>query len=804
MAKTPFRTVWRAISTFATRRPWWVSGAAIALVALVWGVSLYSIASQIGTPFPGFFYGPDRIVSGFTPREFSGLQAGLRPNDRIVEVNGVHWREMNRLVHEADIGTTLTYTVERGDRRLEIPVPTMRFTRDIVLQFVPGYALSSLIFLATGIFVYTRNPSGQLNRYLLMYLLIWAFGMGTVWEVFLSQNKWMTYLLYIYAITAPVAGWIFFWSFPADQTRRDLLARWPLIPGFVILTIGSIVSLLGLTLAAFQLDRPVLWRALRWANGWVYFVIFGLGSLFFKIYPLVRIALRKGTGQLIRQQALVLLLGLCLGLTGWYLFLWTPASLYTAPVANPQWGSVLALLYPLSVGYAILRYQLFDIRIVIRKGLVYSLLTAVLTAVFLLFSSLIGTLYQGLTGQQSLLATLIPALLIAFLFLPVRNRIQSFVDQAFFRRDVQARQTIAAFGQELSTLREHDEVVRLVLDTVTKTLGTREAALWSQVGDEYRTITKREPRSLSTETNLISWLTQEQRALLRRPDECSPHTDELGQLGAVLAVPLLCGGRLLGVLTLNEKRSGDLYTQEDLELLTTLAQNAALALENARLHKERLAILRQQLAQVTMAQEEERRRIAQELHDGVGPAMASLNIRLHTVRKHLEQDGNPVAKELEDLAEHARSNIQDVRRLIYDLRPAVLDELGLVPALRQHVSRYREEHNVQVDLTLGQESKRLSPALETALFRITQEALTNVAKHAQAQRIEIRLTHTPQGIVLHIADDGQGFDPVSAQPGAGIGLWSMRERAEQLGGLLQIDSTPGHGTALTVLVPPED
>jgi CheY-like chemotaxis protein len=118
----------------------------------------------------------------------------------------------------------------------------------------------------------------------------------------------------------------------------------------------------------------------------------------------------------------------------------------------------------------------------------------------------------------------------------------------------------------------------------------------------------------------------------------------------------------------------------------------------ASLHEERMAILRQQLAQVTAAQEEERQRIARELHDGMGPALASLNIRLRTVRKLLERDRHPVAEEIEELADLTQASIQDIRRLIHDLRPAALDELGLVPTLREYVARYQEEHGVEVAL----------------------------------------------------------------------------------------------------------
>ena len=223
----------------------------------------------------------------------------------------------------------------------------------------------------------------------------------------------------------------------------------------------------------------------------------------------------------------------------------------------------------------------------------------------------------------------------------------------------------------------------------------------------------------------------------------------------------------------------------------------------ASLHQERMDMLRRQLAQVTATQEEERQRIARELHDGVGPALASLNLRLRTTVKLLERDGHPAAEEIEELAELVQVSIQDIRRLIHDLRPAALDDFGLVPALREYVARYQEEQDLEVTLALPRIDERLPAPVETTLFRVVQEALANVARHAQAQWVEISLTRDPEGVTLCIADDGRGFDPQVPRTGAHLGLWSMHERVEQLGGRFGVDSAPGRGAELTITLPLE-
>jgi signal transduction histidine kinase len=220
----------------------------------------------------------------------------------------------------------------------------------------------------------------------------------------------------------------------------------------------------------------------------------------------------------------------------------------------------------------------------------------------------------------------------------------------------------------------------------------------------------------------------------------------------------------------------------------------------ATINEERMAVLREQFAQVTAAQEEERQRIARELHDGLGPALASLNIRLRTVRKLLERDDHSLAGEVGELAEQTQANIRDIRRLIHDLRPVALDELGLGPALREHLARCEQEHSLVVDFEADVEA-RLPAAVETALFRIVQESVNNVLRHAQAQQINVALVREHDQVRLQVRDDGQGFDPQLSRSGRHLGLWSMRERVEQMGGQFDVHSAPGEGTTVIAVVP---
>ena len=790
--------------TILQKHPIWTTTFAVVLSLSIWGASIYSIAMQLGGPFPGFFYTPDYIFSACTPHDYTGWTAGLRPWDRIVAADGLPAAEIHTAVLQAGTGHSITYTVLRGDQTLQVSVPVMAFTVDVLWTFLPGSLLFAIVSLVTGVFVFIRNPSGWLNRYLLAYLLMWGCMNIIEWESYLSYLKWTAYISQSGIAITTITGWIFFWSFPADQERRAFLKRVPIVRTFAVLAVLTAVYFIVLLYLAKSMDRPDLWQIYTLSASWGSFILFAFGSLINKTFPLLQVALRKNSAPLLRQQAAVLLTGITIGLGGYITFFWATGIIHTDPPGSTQWGHVIATLYPLSIGYAILRYRLFDIRVVLRKGLVYSLLTLILTAFFLILSETIGILLETLTGRQSVFSALIPALFIAILFQPVRDRIQMQVDRSFFRHAYEMRKAISAFTRELSSLRGPGEVAQLVLHTIGDTLVVQEIRLWLLDSNNCYGVYPggAEQAAIPADSRVVEWLKRERMPLQRIQEDASLCL-EMDELGANLIVPLQLGKTLMGMLTLSEKRSGDPYSLEDIDLLGALSQSAALALENSRLYEERIEILHQQLAQVTAAQEEERRRIARELHDGVGPALASMNLRLRTAQKMLGPENPRVAEEISELADLAQGNIRDIRRLIYDLHPAVLEALGLTAALREYVERYRKETGLQVTLHLPEEDERLPQQIEIILFRVIQEALMNIFRHAgSTNHVGVTLTTNLKQVWACIEDDGIGFSVEDtlerARQGGHLGLWSMRERVEAEGGQFQIESRPGEGTMIKI------
>jgi len=260
-----------------------------------------------------------------------------------------------------------------------------------------------------------------------------------------------------------------------------------------------------------------------------------------------------------------------------------------------------------------------------------------------------------------------------------------------------------------------------------------------------------------------------------------------------LYVPLFLRERPIGVLSAHDKEGGDpRFTEEDVRLAETFASRVAVAVDLS----ERVA--RDAMQRVVSAQELERRRLARELHDETGQALTSILLGL----KEVEDAGSPddfraAAAQLRELVV---TTLRDVRRLAVELRPKALDDFGLVPALERLAETFAEQTGIEVELEPQLGSERLPSEIETALYRITQEALTNVVKHAQAERVSIVLTRREGSVMAVIEDNGRGFEPDAPQE-HGLGMLGMQERIALLDGKLTVESPSRGGTTLAVEVP---
>ena len=300
------------------------------------------------------------------------------------------------------------------------------------------------------------------------------------------------------------------------------------------------------------------------------------------------------------------------------------------------------------------------------------------------------------------------------------------------------------------------------------------------------------PRSTS-KTGRVLARGQSERAdsLLDDPD-IDPHAARLLGARSGLWVPLLVRGRAIGVLAAHDKLGQDVrFTDTDLRLAETFAVRAALAVDLS----ERIAS--DSLRRAVEAQELERRRLARELHDETGQALTSILLGLKGLEDRLEDAGS--RKAAAELRELVVSTLQDVRRLAVELRPSVLDDFGLVAALERLVESFSDQTGILVDFETSLADERLPEDVEIALYRIVQESLTNVVKHARARHVSILLARRDGLIKAVVEDDGQGFDPAEQTPEA-FGLVGMRERLALLGGRLEVESGSEGGTTVAAEV----
>lgn len=214
----------------------------------------------------------------------------------------------------------------------------------------------------------------------------------------------------------------------------------------------------------------------------------------------------------------------------------------------------------------------------------------------------------------------------------------------------------------------------------------------------------------------------------------------------------------------------------------------------------------QQLAlSIIRAQEEERQRVAREIHDGPAQSLANIILQAEYCLKLLDKDPDQIRKELQALQNIVLLSLQDIRKIIFDLRPMALDDLGLVPALKRYFDTYRQQYGLEVEFVFFGHERRLNNVLEAALFRIIQEAVNNIRKHAGVKNALVKMEMLPHKVTVSIRDQGRGFDLNSVQKArAGYGLISMRERVQLLKGQIKIATAPGQGTSINIAIPVED
>ncbi len=415
----------------------------------------------------------------------------------------------------------------------------------------------------------------------------------------------------------------------------------------------------------------------------------------------------------------------------------------------------------IATGIAILRYRLWDIDILINRTLVYSSLTALIVGIYVVIVGSLGSLLQ--TGG-SLPVSLFGTGIVAMSFQPLRERLQHGVNRLMYGERDDPYAVLGRLSERLEVVVASQSVLPTIVETVADALKLPYAAIALKEGENFKIAAE----------------------YARTPAAGSPGAD-------AEVLPLVYQSETTGQLILARRAPGEQFSRIDRQLLETIARQAGIAAYNVRLTQD----LQRSRQRLVTTREEERRRLRRDLHDGLGPELASLSFKLDAIHNLANQDSAAAHKLVDELKSQVQTALADIRRIAYDLRPPALDELGLVGALKEHIASYNQVQGLQITLEAPDSPPPLAAAVEVAAYRIALEAITNVARHAHARHCAVRLRLDEQ-LRLEITDDGCGLpDAVRA----GVGLTSMRERAEELGGTYAIEAIPTGGTRVVARLP---
>jgi len=411
---------------------------------------------------------------------------------------------------------------------------------------------------------------------------------------------------------------------------------------------------------------------------------------------------------------------------------------------------------PLLTGLAILRYRLYDIDLIINRTLVYVALTALVVGLYVLVVGALGALLQR---QGSLLLSILATGIVAVLFQPLRTRLQQAVNRLMYGERDDPYTLLTRLGSRLDATLAHDALLPTIVQTVREALRLPYVAIARGQGDTF-----------------------EVAAAAGEP------------VKDALRLSLTYQGQSVGQFLLGPRAPGETFSTADRRLLDGLARQVGIAVHAAQL----TAHLQRARARLVMAGEEERRRLRRDLHDGLGPALAAQSLKLEAARDLVLASPEEAIALLSALLDESQRAVTDIRRLVYGLRPPELDELGLIASLRAHIVR-SAAGRLSITVDAPDSLPPLPAAVEVAAYRIAQEGLTNVVRHAEASICLIRLVVAGAGgLCVEIVDDGRGLP--SVRP-VGVGLLSMRERAEELGGDCVIGPVPEGGTRVFARLP---
>ena len=466
-----------------------------------------------------------------------------------------------------------------------------------------------------------------------------------------------------------------------------------------------------------------------------------------------------------RQQTRWVLFGLSSLLVwiSWWLLLWATDLLAVLGISESTQALIglhinifVPLLLPVTFGVAILRHGLWSSTPLINRALVYGMLSAIIIILYIFLVGALGVLFQT---RGSLLIALLATGVVAVIFQPLRSRLQQSANRLMYGERDDPVGVLTRLASQLETAESTEALLPNMVESIAAALKLPYVAIWlpETEGERWRKAASVGEQPRHTEMLPIRYNNQEIARLLVAP-----------------------------------RSPGEQLSQADKRLLGNITLLVATTIRALQLNEQ----LQQSRQNLVATREEERRRIRRDLHDGLGPVLASITLQAGTAMDLVRSDPAEATALLQKITAKAQKSVIEIRHLVYGLRPPALDELGLEGAIGQFISSMGPG-DLLFTIETPDELPTLPAAVEVAAYRIVQEAITNIVNHAQATSCFVRLTGENE-LCLEITDNGIGLPDGRS---TGIGLRSMRERASELGGACWIESAPGGGTKVFARLP---
>lgn len=610
--------------------------------------------------------------------------------------------------------------------------------------------ISAIVWLTIGGFIFWHKSSDYFA--LLVATALVTFGLVTTSigsPDTLSTHSPIWWLIFTFlTFLGEISIFLFFYLFPDGH----FVPRWTSGPVFVLVVVfGCLFFFPDLSISKWLIPLSLVWLTP--------FLALGVFVQFYRY--------RRVSNPVQQQQTRWVVLGLIVATVGY-----EGTRILLAALVHPHILLVMALitliylflmLVPLSIGIAVLRDRLWEITILVNHTLVYGALTASVVGIYIL---VVGTLGVLMRVSDNLFISLLATGLVAVLFQPLRNRLQHAVNHLVYGERNDPYKVISHLGQRLEATLAPDAVPSTIVETVAQAFKLPYVAITLKQDGQFILV--------------ASYGGVRDKVLLR--------------------LPLVYQSEQIGELLLVPRAPGEAFTPANRLLLNDLARQAGIAIHTVLLTadlKRLTSELQHSRTRLVTAREEERRRLRRDLHDGLGSALTSVTFKLDAACNLLDRDPATVRTLLSELKTQTQASIADIRRLVYNLRPPILDEWGLVTALREYTTQH-QINNMQIILNAPESFPTLPAAVEVAAYRIALEALANVIRHAQATICKICLDVINETLTLEVQDNGVGLPPAYQ---SGVGLTAMRERAAELGGSCTVDSSSTTGTHVLVRLP---